>query len=120
MSKAELSSFHKKRYAQWAGNEAGIAADPKRCCEQVHQNYRFYQCNKPRGYGPEEAYCFIHSPAEVKRKRDLQDIAYEKKARIRKIESSGPELLAAIKRIAEGHNDAMGLAQETLTKLNLW
>lgn len=72
------------------------------------------------GYGPEEAYCKTHDPAEVKRKQELRDIEYARKAHIRKVELSGPKLLEVLKRIAEGHNDAMGLAQETLTDLSLW
>lgn len=116
----ELSSFHRKRYAQWAGNERGVAADPTRCCAEVHHDWRNYQCSKPRGHGPEEAYCKIHDPAFIAIKRAEQDRIYEEKTRKWKIERAGPVLLAAMQKIADGHNDAMGLAQETLTNLNLW
>jgi hypothetical protein len=119
----KISSLHKKAYGEWAGNPRGIPPDPTRCCEEVHERGRgihFYQCSKPRGYGPEEAYCKIHDPAEVKRRNDKAEAKYREQVRQWKIEKNGPELLEVVQKIANGHNDAMGLAQETLTRLKLW
>ena len=48
-------------YGQWAGNKKGFKPDYDRCCEQVYSNWRFYQCQRKRGYGPDEAYCKQHA-----------------------------------------------------------
>lgn len=116
----KVTSLHHEAYGQWAGNERGYPPDPKRCCETVSDGWKTKQCSRPRGHGPEEAYCHQHSPAEVERRDKIAKIRYEKNLRRWRVEHNAHKLLEVVTRIAEGHNDAMGLAQETLTELKLW
>lgn len=58
-----LTSYHKERYGQWAGNEKGNRAEPGLCAKEVQMRDtpRFKQCSRHRGYGPEGAFCKQHA-----------------------------------------------------------
>lgn len=111
----ELSSFHEQRYGQWAGNEAGRKADPACCCETVTEGFLTAQCRKPRGKGPEEAYCGVHDPVAVKARRDKQDEIFERRMMKLRIEDAGKNMLPIIELIAAGHNDPRTLCVEFLS-----
>lgn len=50
-----------RRYGQWAGNERGVAEDPKRCIEAVMDGYHQKQCARKRGHGKDGLYCKQHA-----------------------------------------------------------
>lgn len=58
-----LTSYHKERYGQWAGQPNGWPAVPSRCAAQVPMTMgmRFKQCSRHRGHGPEGAFCKQHA-----------------------------------------------------------
>ena len=115
----ELSSFHRKRYGQWAGRPEGNPADPSRCCETVHERGRgalFYQCTRKRGFGPEKAYCKQHDPSAVAARNAIQKAAYEKEMAIHHLKWNGRKVFDALQKIADGHNDPRGLALETIAE----
>lgn len=120
-----LTSLHKPRYGDWAGNPRGQRPDPALCCETVWPPGRSMisgQCAKSRGHGPEGAYCAVHDPAAVEARREAAQAAYEAKwepDRIRSARAQAtPSLIAALQAIAAGHNDPRTLATETLATLN--
>lgn len=52
----------KRRYGQWAGNEAGIAEDKIKCVAEVGwDEFITRQCQRKRGYGPNDLYCKQHA-----------------------------------------------------------
>lgn len=114
-----LSSLHEKRYRVWGGQPNGVAPDPSRCCESVADEGRsplFHQFHSPRGHGPEEAYCKVHDPVAVKVRQDKSAERYNARLERDYINSFTKLLEEALKKIAAGHNDARGLAVETLEK----
>lgn len=120
-----LTSLHKPRYGDWAGNRAGQKPDPALCCEEVWPPGGAMipsQCAKSRGHGPEAAYCAVHAPEAVAARRAASQAAYEAKwepDRIRAARAQAtPSLIAALQAIAAGHNDPRTLATETLATLN--
>jgi hypothetical protein len=120
-----LTSLHKPRYGDWAGNPRGWAPDPALCCEEVYPPGRAMipgQCAKSRGHGPEAAYCAVHAPEAVEARRNAAQAAYDAKwepDRIRSARAQAtPSLIAALQAIAAGHNDPRTLATETLATLN--
>lgn len=38
---------------------------PERCIQSVRGDYHSYQCQRPRGYGPDGNYCKQHAPADA-------------------------------------------------------
>lgn len=73
---AEQSPLYKEKYGAWAGQPAGNKPDFKRCCEEVWSRERWsrhYQCHKPRGHGPDGAYCKQHDPEVVKARKAAVD-----------------------------------------------
>jgi hypothetical protein len=52
-----------RRYGVWAGDPRGDREDPARCREEVWPTGRSmipHQCRRPRGHGPDGAYCSVH------------------------------------------------------------
>lgn len=117
----EKSTLYRKEYGAWAGDPQGRKPDFNRCCQEIWTRERWsrhMQCSKPRGHGPDGAYCKQHDPEVVaKRKAEKQvrgEVAWNKLL----MEAYGKTFHDALVKIAEGHNDARGLAQETLDKFN--
>jgi hypothetical protein len=112
-----LSSLHQKRYGDWSGRPQGTPPDPDRCCVEVWPNERGpipYQCQRKRGFGPEQAYCKQHDPDVVAARRAAADAKYKQEMKARSLQWGGPRFFRALKKIAEGHNDPRTLAQETI------
>jgi hypothetical protein len=114
MKEYKLSSFHDQVYGDWAGNPKGHKPKPNQCCERVSSGWHSKQCSRPRGFGPEEAYCKQHDPAKVAERRARGEAEFKIKMEKWKIESAAPIFLAALKKIANGHNDPRSLAIETI------
>lgn len=111
------NSRYPKSYGAWSGRPEGNRPDYDRCCVEVWTQERWsraHQCNRKRGHGPEGAYCKQHDPAvEEERKRET---AKRQKAKWneQRYESYGKTFFRALEKIAAGHNDARGLAQEVV------
>ena len=126
MTKTEwkISSHHRAAYGAWAGNEKGRRPDPDRCAEEVHGDYLFHQCNRKRGYGPEQAFCKQHSPEAKQAREDARKAKHDaemSKWRKERAESDAKDrALDLIKQIAAGHNDPRGAAIDLLNTLSDW
>jgi len=108
-----------KRYGQWAGNPNGVAEDPKRCVEEVYQEigWRWRQCGNPRGHGPDGLYCSKHCPDAVAARKEASEAKYKADyERFMRPTRERAEFLAALRAIANGHNDPRSLASETLAE----
>lgn len=115
----EKSPLYKKSYGVWAGLPTGHAPDYAQCCEEVWSRERWskhYQCSKPRGYGPDKAYCKQHDPQIVKARQEASAARSEQKWQQRLLEIYGHTFYETLVKIADGHNDARGLAQEVIKK----
>ena len=115
------NSAYPAAYNKWAGNPEGVAPDFERCCAVVRDPEIWtlhHQCARKRGYGPGEAYCKQHDPAAEKARRDAA--AEKNRADWNRARYSihGRAFYAALKAIADGHNDARGLAQEVIAKFH--
>lgn len=112
------SDLYQKSYGGWAGSPDGQRPDYTRCCIEVGRplgrTTMFGQCLKPRGHGPDGAYCKIHDPDAVKARQAKQHSEYVTKHNKRREEWYGPEFLAALRKIAAGHNDPRALAAEVI------
>lgn len=113
------SAYHEK-YGNWAGNPAGSRPDLKRCCESV-TTYEgrwphSHQCRNRRGHGPGEAYCRVHDPERVEARRQEQQRRYNEGYNRDLVKWHAGSFKEALEKIAAGHNDARGLAQEVLAK----
>ena len=53
--------FTARRYNVWAGNPDGVPEDPTRCIAEVYRDWRFVQCSRRRGHGPNGLWCKQHS-----------------------------------------------------------
>lgn len=119
ISTTERSTLYKPKYGAWAGLPDGHKPDFTRCCEEVWSRERWsrhYQCTKPRGHGPDGAYCKQHDPEVAAKRRAEVDARSKASWRKRMIEVYGQTFYEALVKIADGHNDARGLAQETIAK----
>lgn len=103
---------------------------PERCRSAVHDEGRwpsYHQCTrKPKVFrcidGIEYGFCGIHDPDAVAKKDNakreqwrLESLERERKENLRKQNVVAMEACkAAIQKIADGHNDPMTLAKETL------
>lgn len=67
-----------RRYGVRPGNPGGVPEDPARCREEVWgaRGFVTHQCQRPRGWGQDNAYCSIHGrssagikPLDEERKR---------------------------------------------------
>jgi hypothetical protein len=56
-----------RRYGQWAGNPGGTCEDITRCIGEVQLagGFRFGQCTRKRGHGPDGLWCKQHDPEVV-------------------------------------------------------
>lgn len=113
------NAAYKPRYGEWAGRPNGAAPDYDRCCFEVFSNERgviHHQCNKKRGYGPGSAYCKTHDPDAVKARQAEAHAKYTKQYNAQRYGLYGREFFNALEQIANGHNDARGLAAEVIAK----
>jgi hypothetical protein len=76
------------------------------------------QCSNKRGHGPDGEYCNLHDPVRVAEKRAAEKLKYDMEWEIKdarmKLEKAAPSFLETLRLIAEGHNDARGLAAEAI------
>ena len=112
---------YQERYGAWAGNPAGKPPDRTRCCAVVYSRERWsraYQCERPRGHGPNGDYCKQHDPA-AQAARDAKARAREAEAALKwRKEVYGPRFYDALLAIANGHNDPRSLAIEVLSVID--
>lgn len=119
MDAALSNALYKPRYGQWAGRPNGAAPDYTCCCEEVFPAGRgelHHQCRKKRGYGPDAAYCKQHDPDAVKARKAAADEKYRIQHNRQRYQWNARTFYAALEQIANGHNDARGLAQEVIAK----
>jgi len=117
----EKSEHYKKRYGNWGGRPNGDAPDYSKCCHEVFPSERgaiHHQCFRPRGHGPDGAYCKQHDPAAVKARNKASTARYNEQFNKERYKWHGRAFFDALVLIAEGHNDARGLAQEVIDKFN--
>lgn len=104
-------------YNKWAGNPDGHREDVTRCIEQVSVPgiYQMSQCSRKRGYGPGGLYCKQHDPDAVKARAAASKAKYEAAlaAKMRPHDERRA-YRAALEEIANGCNDARGIAEATL------
>lgn len=105
-------SHYRKTYGR------GKPPDLTRCCQEV-QVYpgnwpSYHQCRRPRGHGPEQAYCKQHDPAAAETRRAALTARSKEKWDKRRYELYGKQFFDALKQIADGHNDPRTLAKETI------
>lgn len=104
-------------YGAWAGYPAGHKPDLARCCVEVTGGGRwplYHQCLRSRGFGPQGAYCKQHDPDVVAKRRAENDRIATEKWNKERARFYGATFLKALQQIADGHNDARGLAQEVI------
>lgn len=100
--------------------------DPARCCASVEQAWPVYtQCTRaPLAWYGTLGYCKQHDPASVlarqearqkKWRLEAQEISARRNNEILRAELA-KEALAALRSIADGHNDPRSLASEILAK----
>lgn len=117
----EQSTLYQQKYGAWAGNPAGRKPDFTKCCEQIWTRERWsrhMQCSRPRGHGPDGAYCKQHDPEVVKARKAAMDARSKESWNKRMMEVYGKTFFDALVKIAEGHNDARSFAQEVIDKFN--
>jgi len=94
--------------------------DYARCAESVSDGGRMVtssQCSRKNGHGPGGAFCKQHDPVAIAAKRVARDAALKREWDQKARESAfTAESKAAIRAIAEGHNDPMTLAREILAR----
>jgi hypothetical protein len=105
MTEWTLSTLHRKAY----GHNIKHPPVADRCCEDVttyHGRWPHHkQCSRPRGYGPEKAYCKQHDPDVVAARQKAVDERQEVEWQKKRIEWAGPRLFAALCKITDGDND---------------
>lgn len=116
----ERSPLYRDKYGAWAGFPAGHKPDLALCCEEVADNStrwpRYHQCQRKRGHGPDGAYCKQHDPEAVKAQRAASDVRGQEAWNKRLLEAYSKTFYDVLVKIADGHNDACGLAQETVDR----
>ena len=50
-----------KRYGAWAGNPDGMRFLPSQCAAEVPSGWRYCQCSRKPGHGPDALYCKQHA-----------------------------------------------------------
>lgn len=107
---------YKKAYGKWAGNREGRPPILTNCCKQLFDKYHpgGYQCTRKRGFGPDEAYCKQHDPQAVAAREAKRNAKYDAEWERRRIEIAGARFFAALRQIADGHNDPRALAREAI------
>lgn len=94
--------------------------DYNRCCARVYSDAHraSYQCKRKNGHGLHGAYCKIHDPEKVAARREAQLSAWQINwSKERRRADFVVECQAAIRLIADGHNDPRALAQSIIDKL---
>lgn len=117
MTMIERSSLYPEYYGLHYQKNA---PDYSRCCESVRQADsrwpRYHQCVRKRGHGPDGAYCKQHDPEAVKARDEASRKRSDEQYQNRRYEWHGRSFFDVLVKIAEGHNDARGLAQEAIDK----
>jgi hypothetical protein len=112
--------FYLEAYGKWAGNPKGHKPDYTKCCVEVSggagygRMFSTRQCSGKRGHGPGMAYCSKHDPEAVKAREAKSQAVWMRKANALRYQTHGPEFYEALKQIADGHNDARGLAKKII------
>lgn len=97
------------------------------CTERIFENYASHPCGKVPKYDPDAkgnpTKCGTHRQAAKDRRKAESEArrvkwqeGWEAKGRLREAER---DVERALRRIADGHNDPRGLAQEVLSALQL-
>lgn len=96
----------------------GVREDTSRCVVEVAGRERwpsYYQCNKPRGHGPDGLYCKTHDPAAVAKRGAASMAAHEQKRHNEnRPQRQQSAYRKALEEIANGHNDPRAVAAEAL------
>jgi hypothetical protein len=109
------NDLYPKTYGSWGGNPTGYRPDYKLCCEQISiDTWHRGQCSRKRGFGPDEAYCKQHDPEVIAARQKKSELEYNKKMNQAKYGWEGHRFYDVLEKIANGHNDARGLATETI------
>jgi len=110
------NKLYPKSYNPWAGNPEGVKPDFNRCCESVTPSrmggWTSHQCGRKRGFGPDKAYCKQHDPEAVAARISASKAKWDAATAKKRYEWHGKKFFDVLKQIADGHNDARGLAQE--------
>jgi hypothetical protein len=110
-----LTSLHKEAYGLKYSERK---PDPAKCCAEVTVKqgmwYSYSQCSRPRGFGPEQAYCKQHDPVVVAERDAKTRAAWEAKHQLDRIQWAGPAFFKALCAIADGHDDPRALAEEAI------
>lgn len=113
---------YQDKYGGWAGNPNGQKPDLARCCVEVGRPIgawtQYGQCGRKRGFGPDGEYCKQHDPAEVAKRAKAADDKYQAERNQDRFKWYGRTFYDALQKIADGHNDARGLAQEVIEEFN--
>lgn len=113
-----LLDHYPKAYGAWAGNPAGSTPNHDNCCFEVSRAHgrwtSFGQCTRKRGFGPDGAFCKTHDPEAVKARQEASHVAWRDKHNKERYSWNGRSFYNVLKQIADGHNDARGLAQDTI------
>lgn len=120
MAKSDRKNdLYPKSYGAWAGNPKGHAPDYERCVATVKgAGWHYCQCSKKRGYGPDEAYCKQHDPAVIEARVQKKLERYHQRWNQERYKIHGPTFYAALKKIADGHNDPRTLAKEIIEEFH--
>lgn len=108
------NEHYKERYGAWAGNPAGHKPDFKLCCAEVRKDWHYYQCSRSRGHGPDGAYCKTHDPAAIAERERVRQEKWNAQHNESMYGWNGKKFFNVLQQIADGHNDARGLAQKTI------
>jgi hypothetical protein len=73
-----------------------------------------HQCARPRGYGPEKAYCKQHSPEAAAAREKVAKERYEKEMANWRLQLAGPRFFAALCKIADGDNNPRETALDAI------
>lgn len=115
-------SLYKERYGARASYKTGSPPDYARCCEEVADystnRLHYHQCRRKRGHGPDGAYCKQHDPEAMQRRSDEAKAKWEAKWAEERYGWHGKTFFEALQKIAAGHDDARGLAQEVVDQFN--
>lgn len=111
-----------KNYGSWAGRPDGVKPNYQCCAAEVSRSEgnwtRFSQCTRKCGHGPDGAFCKTHDPVAVERRRDKSTAAWKAKWNAERYQLHGETFFNALQKIADGYNDARGLAQEVIEEFH--
>lgn len=114
-----LSTHHDERYGIWGGNPGGDLPDPDRCAAKVTPpgDRVSRQCSRPRGHGPEGAFCRTHAPNSNAAREALSQqrmAAAREVYRVKALRTHAAPLILALQQIAAGEPDPVGTATRAL------